>query len=318
MVSVGSITIRVKRGQTDMNGRPIAVIGKTGQLAEALQRLAAERGTALIAGGRPQVDLVSNASLQALLDKTEPGVVINAAAYTAVDKAEDDRDAAFALNATGPGQLAALCAKAAIPLIHVSTDYVFDGTKTTPYLVGDRANPKSVYGASKAAGEEAIRAAQPHHAIVRTAWVYGQAGGNFVKTMLRLGAERDELRVVADQIGQPTFADDLASGLLAIADRMQAEPQASPDSEIFGTFHLTGAGETSWHGFASEIFRLAREHGHKTPNVLPIPATDYPLPAARPAYSVLDCSRTQSVFGINRPEWTAALARAIPGILARP
>lgn len=301
-----------------MTSKPIAVIGKTGQLAEALQRLAAKRGTALIAGGRPQVDLVNEDSLQTFLNETAPAVVINAAAYNAVDKAEDDSEAAFALNASGPGHLAALCEKAAIPLIHVSTDYVFDGTKTSPYLVTDQTNPKSVYGASKAAGEAAVRAANPRHAIVRTAWVYGRHGGNFVKTMLKLGAERDELRVVADQIGQPTFADDLASGLLTIAGRLQAEPEASADSEIYGTFHLTGAGETSWHGFATEIFRLAREHGHKAPIVTPIPATDYPVPAARPAYSVLDCSRTQAVFGITPPEWSAALARAIPGILARP
>ncbi len=301
-----------------MNTKSIAVIGKTGQLAEALQRLAAERGTPLIAVGRPQVDLTRAGTIEAYLEKTRPSLVINAAAYTAVDKAEDDTEAAFALNAEGPGTLAGLCAEAAIPLIHVSTDYVFDGTATTPYRVADETRPQSVYGASKAAGEAAVRAAHPRHAIVRTAWVYGSAGGNFVKTMLRLGSQREELRVVADQIGQPTFADDLASGLLIIADRMQADPAASADSAIFGTFHLTGAGETSWHGFASEIFRLALEHGHKTPaRVVPIPATEYPLPASRPAYSVLDGARTHEVFGITPPGWRQALARAMPGILDR-
>ena len=301
-----------------MNTKSIAVIGTTGQLAEALQRLAADRGTPLIAAGRPQVDLTLASSIEAVLDQTRPSLVINAAAYTAVDKAEDDKEAAFALNAQGPGTLAELCAKAAIPLIHVSTDYVFDGAGNTPYGVTDETRPQSVYGASKAAGEAAVRAAHPRHAIVRTAWVYGSSGGNFVKTMLRLGSQREELRVVADQIGQPTFADDLASGLLVIADRMQAEPAIAADSEIFGTFHLTGAGETSWHGFATEIFRLAHEHGRKIPaRVVPIPATEYPLPATRPAYSVLDGSRTNEVFGITAPDWRQALARAMPGILDR-
>jgi dTDP-4-dehydrorhamnose reductase len=280
-----------------MSGRPIAVIGATGQVARALAREANVRGLPIAVSGRPHVDLTDAASISAFLESVAPSLVINAAAYTAVDKAETDQDAAVALNVEGPLLLAKWCAAHGVPLIHISTDFVFDGTKRSPYHEGDARNPLSVYGRTKSDGEDAVRALLPEHIIVRTAWVYSADGNNFLKTMLRLGAERNQLRVVADQRGTPTSADAIAAALLDIASKIDGTPAP------WGTYHLVAAGETTWHGFAAEIFAQASSLGLKTPKLEAITTADYPLPAVRPAYSVLDTAKIRETFGIALPAW---------------
>jgi dTDP-4-dehydrorhamnose reductase len=290
-----------------MSGVPIAVVGASGQVARALVRAAAERGQALAIGGRPDVDLTDAASISAFLDRAAPSLVINAAAYTAVDKAETDTAAAVALNVEGPARLAAWCASRGVPLIHISTDFVFDGRASKPYREDDVRNPLSVYGRTKSDGEDAVRAALAQHIIVRTAWVYGANGNNFLKTMLRLGAERDVVRVVADQHGTPTSADDIAGAILDIAKHVGTNADLSP----WGTYHLVAGGETTWHGLAAEIFARASQAGLKTPKLEAITTADYPTPAARPAYSVLDTSKIRAAFGIALPPWQKGVADCV-------
>ncbi len=282
----------------------VLVIGGSGQLAGALSRLGSLAGRPIVAAGRPRADLADKASLEALFEDTGPALVINAAAYTAVDKAEAEPDQAFLLNAEGPGALARLCAEAGIPLIHVSTDYVFDGTGTRPYREDDPVAPLGVYGASKAEGEGRVRAALARHVIARTAWVYSEQGSNFLKTMLRLGAERRLLSVVDDQRGSPTYAADLASALATIGAAI-----LEPGFGKWGTYHLTNAGETTWYGFAREIFKVAGEQGRSVPQLEPIATSDYPTPARRPAYSVLDPTKARVAFGLEMADWREALKR---------
>lgn len=294
-----------------MTTGPIAVIGTSGQVASALVRRARNAGQPLIARGHPAADLTDIATIGRFIDEIRPSLVVNAAAYTAVDKAESEPLPAFELNAEGPGKLAVICSALGLPLIHISTDYVFDGLATTPYREDATPHPMSAYGASKSAGETAVATACPHHIILRTAWVYGVEGSNFVKTMLRLGAERDELGIVADQHGSPTFADDIADTILAVASKIIAG-----DSAHFGTYHFTNAGETTWHAFAEAIFVHAKAAGRKTPaKVKAITTADYPTPARRPPYSVLDCTKIERTFGIEQPTWQDALTRAMPAIL---
>ena len=282
----------------------IVIAGASGQVALALQRQAARRGTIASSLGRPQFDLTEAATVSAALDEARPSIVINAAAYTAVDKAESEPDGAMAVNAGGAATLAAACAERAIPLVHISTDYVFDGSKTSPYVESDATAPLSVYGESKAAGEDAVRRLNPQHIIVRTSWVYGPDGANFLKTMLRLGATRDEISVVGDQYGAPTRADDLAAALLELA----LEQLKTGGGSRWGTYHLTGGGQTTWHGFAEQIFQHADEAGAKTPRLNCIATSSYPTPARRPAYSVLDQSKIKAAFGIALPDWRDSLA----------
>jgi dTDP-4-dehydrorhamnose reductase len=231
-------------------------------------------------------------------------MVMNAAAYTAVDQAESDAARAFAVNRDGAAHVAAACARAKIPLIHASTDFVFDGRNGAPYVETDAVHPLSVYGLSKAEGEAGIRSLIEEHVIVRTSWLYSRWGKNFVKTMLQLGREREILRVVDDQRGSPTHAADLAGAVLAIATRIR-------DKRVsWGTYHYCGGGETTWHGFAVKIFELARHREVlRVKKVLPIKTSEFPSPARRPAYSVLDCSLIKNVFGITSPPWTESLAR---------
>jgi dTDP-4-dehydrorhamnose reductase len=283
----------------------IAIAGSTGQVALALMRQAAGRQITASAFGRPRLDLASAASIEAFLDGARPDIVINAAAYTAVDKAESEPQVAHAINAEGPAVLAAGCAKRSIPLIHISTDYVFDGTKTSPYIEDDAIAPLGVYGRSKADGEEAVRRLNPQHVIVRTSWVYGPDGANFLKTMLRLAAERDEVGVVGDQHGAPTRADDLAAALLDVSDSLLK----SPAVDRWGTYHLAGGGQTTWHGFAAKIFQHTAAQGLKTPRLKQIATADYPTPARRPAYSVLDQAKIGKSFGVKMPNWSDSLAR---------
>ncbi|MBU2583161.1 MAG: dTDP-4-dehydrorhamnose reductase [Alphaproteobacteria bacterium] len=294
-----------------MTSGPIAVIGASGQVASALTRCARRTGQPLIARGHPAADLTDIATVGRFIDQVRPSIVVNAAAYTAVDKAESEPEAAFKLNAEGPGKLAVVCTALGLPLIHISTDYIFDGLSDTPYLEDTPPRPMSAYGASKAAGESAVKSACEQHIILRTAWVYGLEGNNFVRTILRLGAERDELGIVADQFGSPTYADDIAAAILTIAAKL-----AAGDSASFGTYHFTNSGTATWHQFAEAIFAHAKAAGRKTPeHVKAITTADYPTPARRPPNSVLDCARIERTFAVARPPWRDALARAMPLIL---
>jgi dTDP-4-dehydrorhamnose reductase len=281
----------------------IAIIGRSGQIAQSLRGLGRARGLYVFCAGRPDVDLTSLETIERFLERVSPDLVVNAAAYTAVDKAESEPDAAFRVNGAGAAHVAAACASARVPLVHLSTDFVFDGNKRTPYVETDRVAPISVYGASKAAGEDAVRAACGRHVILRTSWVYAPFGTNFVRTMLRLGAERSELGVVADQRGTPTDARDIARAILDIAPRLKAAT-----TDVWGTYHLTGSYETTWHKFAEEIFRQAALRGAMVPRLKAISTTDYPTAAKRPAYSVLDNGKFIATFGFALPDWRASLA----------
>ena len=288
-----------------MSLQPIAILGASGQIGQALQRAAANRRVPLILAGRPDVDFENKASLHAFFATHRPALVINAAAYTAVDKAETQAHAARVANSDGPAILAELCQSHGAALIHLSTDYVFDGATLQPYVESDPCRPLNVYGATKAAGEEAVRSALGRHCIIRTAWVYSSAGQNFLNTMLRLGSERDVLRVVADQHGAPTCADDIAQTLLDMAPRLMANNESAP---VWGTFHLTASGATTWYGFAEEIFRLAHQAGRRVPRLEAISAADYPAAAVRPKYSVLDTTKLAQTFGFKLPDWHSSLA----------
>ncbi len=278
--------------------KSVLVVGETGQLARELARAAWAPEVELTFAGREIIDLARPETATAVVGALKPDVVVNAAAYTAVDKAENDEEHAFVVNRDGPAALARAATAAGAPLIHVSTDYVFDGTKTGPYVEDDPVAPVSVYGRSKEAGERAVREAAPRHIILRTAWVYSPFGNNFVKTMLKYGAEREEMRVVADQHGCPTAAADIAAAIVRLA---AAEAG-------WGTFHYSGAGPTTWHGFAEAIFAGAAARGFKVPaRVAAIGTADYPTPAARPANSVLDCTKIARVHGIVARDWREAL-----------
>lgn len=291
----------------------VLVFGGNGQVGRELLRalaplgpiVATTRGGKLADGSACEVaDFDVPDSLPALLDRLQPSEVINAAAYTAVDKAEQEPEAAFRANAQAPGVIAQWCAAHGVPMVHYSTDYVFNGQGTTPYVEGEVTVPLNVYGASKRDGEEAVRAAGGRHMIFRTAWVYASHGGNFLRTMLRVGGERDELRVVADQVGTPTPA-------ALIAD-VTAQVLQHP-GKLSGTWHLTASGKTSWYGFAEAIFAEAVALGvlAKAPSVQAISSAEYPTPAKRPAWSVLDNHKLQHDFGIILPAWQDGLRRVM-------
>ena len=287
----------------------LLLLGGNGQVGRELRRSLLPLGELVVAtrdGGDADAaaDFDAPASLAALIEQTAPEVVVNAAAYTAVDKAETDAAAAFRINAEAPAAIAQACVDTGALLVHYSTDYVFDGNATRPYREDDATAPLGVYGASKLAGEQAIRASGARHAILRTAWVYAAHGKNFLLTMLRLANERDELRVVADQIGAPTPAAWIAD---ATAEIIRRGVMAS------GTWHLVADGETSWHGFAEAIVDEAHALGliARKPRVVAIPTADYPTPARRPAYSVLDTTRLQRDFGVAPPDWRDGLRRTL-------
>jgi dTDP-4-dehydrorhamnose reductase len=289
----------------------ILVFGGGGQLASELVEMAAADGTALTAVTWQQADITDPAQVARAIDDARPSLVVNAAAYTAVDKAESEPGLAMAVNADGPGVVAAACAAAGVPLVHVSTDYVFDGEKAGPYREDDPIAPLGVYGRSKAAGESAVRESWSRHLILRTAWLYGIYGSNFLKTMLRLAAERDELNVVADQRGSPTSTADLARAILVAAAALRRG--AAP----WGTYHVTGAGETTWHGFASRIVEAQAPVTGRHPRVNPITTAEYRTAARRPRNSVLDCSRFAATFGYRAPDWTVSVDRTVAALMAK-
>lgn len=288
---------------------PILVTGGAGQLASALAELGGARVVRL---GRPALDFDRPESLDEALQAHAPALVVNAAAWTAVDAAEQEPEAAWRANADGPARLARLCAGRGIPLVHVSTDYVFDGLKHAPYTEEDAPNPTGVYGRSKLAGEQAALAAWDRVAVLRTSWVYSPVGKNFVRTMLAAAGRGIPLRVVADQRGCPTSAPDLAEAILSVADRALAGWR--PD--YGGVFHAAGTGDTTWHGLAVAAFEAAARHGRPVPDVVPITTAEWPTPARRPPDSRLDCARLAQVFGVRLPPWRDGVARTVEAALA--
>jgi dTDP-4-dehydrorhamnose reductase len=292
-----------------MSHRPILVTGGTGQLATAV----AAAGRDIHRVGRPAFDFDQPQTIEAAFQAANPRLVVNAAAYTAVDAAETDAEAAYRANRDGPATLARLCAAADIPLIHVSTDYVFDGSKPEPYVESDPTGPQGVYGASKLAGEQAVMASGAKAIILRTAWVYAATGRNFVRTMLAVGKTRDHLTVVGDQQGCPTTAADLADAILAICALID---RTGWQDRYRGIFHAASTGATTWHGLAVATFEEAARHGAKVPAVTAITTADWPTPARRPANSRLDCTRLHDVFGVRLPHWRESLTRTIDQIYA--
>lgn len=286
----------------------ILVTGGSGQIGRALKRLRPDLATPT----RDQLDLADPEALGEMVAARAWDAVINCGAYTAVDRAEGDVVAAWQVNAIAPAALAAATRNAGIPLIHVSTDYVFDGAKAEPYVEDDAVAPLGVYGASKEAGEQAVRTANPRHIILRTAWVVSPDGANFIKTMLRLGATRPELGVVADQHGCPTSAADIAAAILSIAGRL-----GQPDAPV-GTYHFVNAGEASWAELAAAVFARAATHGRIVPAVRPITTADYPTPARRPANSRLSTARIERDFAIVPRPWRTAIDAIVDTLLTEP
>jgi dTDP-4-dehydrorhamnose reductase len=289
------------------------VIGGQGQVARSL-REAAARDSDIVFGcaERPGVDLRRPASIAQAVAEFRPDIVVNPAAYTAVDKAESEPDEAFALNRDGAGVVAAAAAQQGAPVVHLSTDYVFDGKKDAPYLESDPVNPQSVYGRSKREGELAVAAANPQHIVLRTSWVYAPFGTNFVRTMLRLTAERDSLRVVDDQIGCPTYAPDIAVATITIAKKVVAEGWSS---RFAGVTHLAGPDALTWYAFAKDIVRGATLRGGRSVPISPILTSDYPTPAARPANSRLSTARLMSVFDVRLQPLERSLANCLDRLL---
>jgi dTDP-4-dehydrorhamnose reductase len=287
--------------------RPILVAGKTGQLARCLVQEARRRGTALVALGRPELDLTRPETLAPTMAAHGPRALVNAAAYTAVDKAEAEPALAMAVNRDGAGALAAAAARLGVPFIHVSTDYVFDGRKQGAYVEEDAAAPLGAYGRSKLEGEAAVAGAYPAGVILRTSWVYSPFGQNFVLTMLRLAATREKVGVVADQYGAPTAAFDVAAAILDLINRLTE----AGGRHTGGVYHMTAAGETTWHGFAAAIFAGWARRGGRVPALEAITTAQYPTAAQRPANSRLDCSKAARVFGLALPPWQSSLERCL-------
>lgn len=277
----------------------VLVTGANGQLGQALQFVAKNySGLQFVFCDSAALDITNLQNCQAVFKKNQPNFCINAAAYTAVDKAESEKEKAYAINVAGAENIAKCCKEHETTLLHISTDFVFDGTKTTPYTENDVPNPTGVYGQTKLDGERVVQTVLEHHFIIRTSWVYSQFGQNFMKTMLRLAAERETLSVVNDQIGTPTHALDLANALIAILKSRSKE---------YGIYNFSNEGQCSWFDFAQEIFRI-----HQLPtDVKAIPTTAYPTPAKRPSYSVLDKTKIRKTFEMTIPNWETSLRQSI-------
>ncbi|MFM2667074.1 dTDP-4-dehydrorhamnose reductase [Vibrio mediterranei] len=281
----------------------VLITGSYGQVGHCLTNVLSVRDDIdVIAYDREVLDIISEAQVASVLAELTPDVIINCAAHTAVDKAETDVEMSYAINCDGPRHLAQAAESLGAVMLHISTDYVFDGEKDEPYLETDTPNPKGVYGQSKLAGEQAVAAHCTRYAILRTAWVFGEHGNNFVKTMLRLGQDRPELGIIGDQFGGPTYAGDIANALVAMMDGFNGSEQS-------GVYHFSGAPHVSWYQFAKAIFESADKHGvlPQTPQVNEITAAKYPLPAPRPANSRLNCDKIQQVFAVAPSDWQSAL-----------
>jgi dTDP-4-dehydrorhamnose reductase len=291
----------------------IVVTGRKGQVVTSLIERSAGRAE-IIPLGRPDLDLKDPASVSRALEGAMPDIIINAAAYTAVDKAEQEPDEAMRVNADGAGFIAAASVALNAPLIHLSTDYVFDGALPRPYVETDETGPTGAYGRSKLEGEARVQTAQPNAVILRTAWVYSPFSANFLRTMLRLGETRDEVSVVADQFGNPTSAIDIADAVLTIAARLHSD--SAPD--LRGVFHMTGAGEASWADFAEAILGVAEQCGRKPVRVKRITTADYPTLAKRPSNSRLDCGKLTRRYGVTLPHWERSIDDCVRRVLSSP
>jgi dTDP-4-dehydrorhamnose reductase len=293
----------------------IAVTGRTGQVVQSLLACAEAAGVTVIPVGRPELDLAQLEDVRQALAKAQPDCIVNAAAYTAVDKAETEPALAMRINGEGAGVVAAAAAALGVPLIQISTDYVFDGMAPRPWRESDATAPLSAYGRSKLAGEEAVAASGADWAILRTAWVYSPYGGNFVKTMLRLAETRDELGIVSDQLGSPTNALDLADAIIAVAKALVARPG---ETSLRGVFHAAGTGEASWADLAEAIFAASATSGGPSAAVRRIATIDYPTPARRPANSRLDCSLLAERHGLRLPPWQDSVKTCVATLLTQP
>jgi dTDP-4-dehydrorhamnose reductase len=291
--------------------RQVLVFGAGGQVGRELVQGAVPAGFAVRGLTHADADIADADMVRDIMRRHRPDLIINCAAYTAVDKAETDIDRAFAVNEAGPRNLASVAVETGALLVHLSTDYVFDGRKSDAYTEDDLVAPTSVYGRSKEAGERAVRETAPRHLILRTAWVYAAHGSNFLRTMVRLASERDVIRVVADQHGTPTSATDLADAIRNLLPRL-VETDAA-----YGTFHLTSGGRTTWHGFAKAIFECLAGQGKQVPKLEAVTSADYPTPAQRPAMSVLDCRKIAGAYGISPRPWQDAVVKTLDALLAR-
>ncbi|WJH39056.1 dTDP-4-dehydrorhamnose reductase [Aliirhizobium terrae] len=290
----------------------MVVTGREGQVVLSLLKRGEHNDRfEVISLGRPALDLSAPETIEAALRDSRPDVIVSAAAYTAVDQAESDEDPAMIVNGVAAGKVAETAAMLGVPVIHLSTDYVFDGSKPSPYVESDPVAPIGAYGRSKLAGEQAVAIATPNHVILRTAWVYSPFGKNFLKTMLRVAENRDSLNVVDDQVGNPTSAFDIADAVLAIAANLLAKD----DPALRGTFHMTGTGAASWADFAVEIFSQSKIWNGPTAEVNRIPASAYPTPARRPANSRLDCSLLAARHGVKLPDWKQSTAHIVEQLL---
>lgn len=289
----------------------LVVTGRKGQVVRSLvERAPAE--CEIVTIGRPDVDLAGSPErVISAVERARPDVIVSAAAYTQVDKAESERDQSYAVNERGAAAVAQAASRLGLPLIHLSTDYVFDGSKASPYGEDDDVNPIGVYGASKLAGERAVLAEHDNCVILRTAWVYSPFGANFVKTMLYLAADRDEIGVVSDQRGNPTSALDIADGILAVATNLAADR----DPTLRGVFHMAGAGEASWAEFAEAIFAVSANLNGPTARVRPISTSEYPTPAKRPGNSRLETSKLSRIHGVRLPDWRTSMKRVVTRLL---
>jgi dTDP-4-dehydrorhamnose reductase len=290
-----------------MTEKPILVAGNSGQLALCLRDLAFLRNVPMVAVGRPELDLENGEGIDRMTAGVEPSAIVNAAAYTAVDRAEAEPERAFAVNCDGAALLADAAARRGLPFIQISTDYVFNGSKRLPYREDDVPAPLNVYGSSKLASETAVLKACPCAAVIRTSWVYSPYGNNFVRTMLRLSETQHMVRVVDDQHGTPTSAADLAAAILTIVERLRS----ANGSQDAGIYHLAGEGETSWHGFAAAIFASLARRGRRVPRLQTVTTADYPTPARRPKNSCLDSSKAERVFGVRLPPWQSSLEECL-------
>lgn len=300
-----------------MSRMTILLTGAGGQVGWELERTLAPLGD-VVATDHHVLDLAQPDRIRAFVRELKPSLIVNPAAYTAVDKAEQEDGLAYAINATAPQVLAEEAKRLGCGIIHYSTDYVYDGAKAEPFVETDATNPLNVYGASKLAGDQAVAASGADYLVLRTSWVYGARGANFMRTILRLAQEREELKIVADQIGAPTWSRMIAEVTAAIVAQ-RCTPQAAGLTAVKGIYHLTAAGQTSWHGFTEAILELSRDlpqcSGRKLQRVLPIPTSEYPLPAKRTPYSVLSNRKLQDVFGLQLPDWRVSLQQVLASLV---
>jgi dTDP-4-dehydrorhamnose reductase len=290
----------------------IAVTGSEGQVASALRERASSLGVTVIAVGRPILDLSKSGTALPALAASQPNAVVHAAAFTAVDQAEQDSELACQINTIGASEVASAARSLGVPIVYLSTEYVFDGKKRTPYLETDPTSPLNFYGSTKLAGEKAVAGQTPNHAILRTSWIYSPFGKNFLRTILLIAMSRDTLNIVDDQHGAPTSAFDVADGIVAVVKNLLSQPN---ENALRGVFHMAAAGETTWAGFGEAVFAASKKIGGPYATVRPIPSKDYPQAAKRPANSGLDCSKIAKIHGVRLPDWRSSLKLCVERII---